>query len=341
MRIWIDLATAPQVLFMRPVISELQKRGHNLLITTREFTETVSLADRYQLAHTVIGAHGGATMIGKGVASVLRAAQLARLARQYGANLALSCSSFSQAMAAPLLRIPMVSCADYEGNPGGHIMCRVARRIIVPDVFHKPNLQEYGASLAKIVSYGGIKENVYLADFVPGPQFLESAGIPPNRIIVAMRPPSEVSSYHRFKNPVFDELLRWASSHSNGVVVLLPRGGEQRLLYEEMALENVLIPRQVLDGPNLIYYSDLVIGAGGTMNREATVLGTPVYTIFKGRLGSVDQFLIESGKMVRIEDGADTPRISFCKKTQAAPDWQRNGRGLVNEVVDKILEVRN
>jgi predicted glycosyltransferase len=281
MRIWIDIANAPQVLFMRPIMSEFKRRGHKLLITTREFAETVQLADRYQLEHIVVGAHGGATMIGKGVALMRRAVRQIQLARRYGAALALSSGSYSQALAAPLLRIPMVACGDYEGNPGNHISLRLARRIIVPNVFHKPNLLRYGASLSKIVSYGGIKENVYLADFVPDPRFLENNGIPADRIIVTMRPPSDVSSYHRFKNPLFDELLLWAASHPNTVVVLLPRGREQRIRYQEMQLANVLIPREVLDGPNLVYYSDLVIGAGGTMNREATVLGTPVYTIFK------------------------------------------------------------
>jgi predicted glycosyltransferase len=338
MRIWIDLATGPQVLFYRPIVSELQKRGNNVLITTREFTETVSLADRYQLVHTVVGAHGGATMIGKSMAHVRRAAELARLVRHYGATLAVG-TSYTQALVAPLLHIPLVVCGDYEGNPGNHLSLRVAKRIIVPNVFHKPNLLRYGASLVKIVSYGGIKENVYLADFVPDPRFLEMTGIPADRIIATMRPPSDVSSYHRFKNPLFDELLLWASNHPNTVIVLLPRGREQRLRYEEMHLTNVLIPKEVLDGPNLVYYSDLVIGAGGTMNREATVLGTPVYTIFKGRLGSVDQNLIKSGKMVRIEDASGFSKIDYCKKKYLSYDSWSQGKGLVNEVVDKILEV--
>jgi predicted glycosyltransferase len=106
-----------------------------------------------------------------------------------------------------------------------------------------------------------------------------------------------------------------------------------------MQLANVLIPKEVLDGPNLVYYSDLVIGAGGTMNREATVLGTPVYTVFKGRLGSVDQYLIESGKMVRIENASDTSKIDYCNKTYTGYGSWSQGKDLVNEVVDKILEV--
>jgi predicted glycosyltransferase len=340
MKIWVDLATAPQVLFTTPIIHELKKRGNEFLITVREFTETVSLANRYQLGQIVIGLHGGASMAGKGFAIIRRAVELTRLVRNYGADLALG-SSYSQALVTPLLHIPLVVCGDYEGNPANHIICHVAKRILVPNVFRKANLQQYGASLDKIVSYGGIKENVYLADFSPDPRFLEYMGIPGDRILVTMRPPSEVSAYHRFKNPLFDKLLLWTVSHSNIVVVLLPRGKDQRQKYEAMRLANVLIPREIIDGPNLIYYSDLVIGAGGTMNREATVLGTPVYTIFQGKLGSVDKHLIELGKMVRIEDISDCRSINFCKKSQAVLDWQSSGRGLVEEVVDKIIEACN
>jgi len=337
MKIWIDMVTPAQVLFLRPIIAELQKRGFELLLTTRHFTETVPLADRYRLSHTVIGAHGGGTLIGKGTAIALRAVKLISFVRHHAVSCAVSQGSYSQALAAGWLHIPLVAFQDYEGHPANHILCRVAERILVPNAFSKANLHRYGVSEAKIESYGGLKENVYLAEFVPDPTFLETTGIPSQKIIATMRPPSLVSTYHRFKNPLFDELLYYILSHSNAFVVLLPRGSEQRRTYEGLGLSNVLIPKHVLDGPNLIYHSDLVLGAGGTMNREATVLGTPVYTVFKGRMGSIDQHLIRLGKMVRIEDSTDISKIKVCKKPKAACISLRERQGLVNEVVNKIL----
>lgn len=339
MKIWIDMTTSPQVLFFRPIIAELQKRGHELLMTTRHCTETVPLADRYGLMHTAIGAHGGQTLFGKGAAIALRTVKLIRFARHQAISLAVSHGSYSQALAAYWLNIPSVAFGDYEGHPAAGIVCRTARRILVPNVFCKANLYRYGASETKIEAYGGLKENVYLADFVPDPMFMERTGIPAQKIVVTMRPPNLAATYHRFGNPLFDELLNYVLSYPNTFVVLLPRGSEQRRRYEGMGLTNVLIPHEVLDGPNLIYHSDLVIGAGGTMNREATVLGTPVYSVFKGRLGSVDRLLIRSGKMVRIEDSTDVSKIKICNKPKTTSAPWRAGQDLLDEVIEKTLEV--
>jgi uncharacterized protein len=337
MNIWVDLATAPQVLFMQPLIAEMKNRGHAVLITTREFSETIGLADRCGLDHTPIGAHGGKTMFGKVTAIIDRAARLARLVRPQHVSLAVSHGSIGQAIAAAWLRIPMVALGDYEGQPGSHVVCRVARRMIVPDALCAANLRRYGATDAKIVSYPGVKEQVYLADFRPDPDFRGKLGIPAESIVATLRPPSVVSAYHRFSNTVFNETLRYVAGHDHTIVVLVPRGAEQRREYASLGLPNVTIPREVVDGPQLVYWSDLVVGAGGTMNREAAVLGTPVYTQFQGRRSSVDDYLIKQGKLVRIVDNADIPTIKVCKKQSADGAPWKQGAGLVSDVVDKIL----
>ncbi|HET9085923.1 MAG TPA: DUF354 domain-containing protein [Acidobacteriaceae bacterium] len=338
-KIWVDIATSPQVLFLRPIIAELRGRGHELLITTRNSTETVPLADRLGLSHTVVGSHGGRTMLGKTGGLSLRAAQLARIVRRQHISLALSHGSYSQAMAAYFLGIPLVTCTDYEGHPANHVLCRVAKKILVPNLFDPPSLYRFGASPGKVESYGGLKEDVYLADFVPNPGFAETAGIPSHNVVVTMRPPSLVAAYHRFKNPLFDELLTYVLSHPNTFVVLVPRGSEQRRHYEQMQGSRMLVPAKILDGPDLVYHSDLVIGAGGTMNREAAALGIRVYTVFKGAMGSVDKHLIASGRMVRIESKDDFASINLCKKVKSA-FVPRDGRRLLSELVDKIEAVR-
>jgi uncharacterized protein len=336
-KIWVDLATAPQVLFMQPLIAEMRRRGHEVLITTREFTETVDLADRCGLDHTPVGAHGGKAMFGKVAANIQRAARLARLIGPQHASLAVSHSSIGQAIAAAWLRIPLIALDDYEGNPHLHVVFRVATRVIVPDALCKASLRRYGATNAKIISYPGIKEQVYLANFRPDPVFRDRLGIPAESIVATMRPPSVVSAYHRSRNSVFDETISYVAGHARTVVVLLPRGALQRREYASLELPNVMIPREVVDGPQLVYCSDLIAGAGGTMNREATVLGTPVYSQFQGPTSSVDEYLIRQGKMVRVVDTVDIPSIKVRKKQLAGGEPWRQGAGLVSEVVDKIL----
>jgi hypothetical protein len=339
MNIWVDIANPPQVLFLRPIIAELRRRGHYLVITTRNHSETVSLADGYGLAHKVIGAHGGRTLGGKGIAVIFRALKSILYLRNRGISLAVGSSSYSQALAAKLMNVPLVTFNDYEGNPGLHIICRIAEKILVPNIFSRENLYPYGTSEDRIEFYNGIKENVYLGEFVPAPGFLDSINISSEDILVTMRPASEVSAYHQFENPLFEEALHYIAGRGNTKVIVLPRNLEQRRRYEKIGLGNIVFPENVLDGPNLVYHSDLIVGAGGTMNREAVVLGTPVYSLFMGRLGSVDKALIDSGKIIWVRDSADIKRINVAKKNGLGNDYKWKGRNLVSEVVDKILKI--
>jgi predicted glycosyltransferase len=340
MNIWVDIANPPQVLFLRPIISELERRGYKLLVTTRRHSETISLADRSGLSHKVIGAHGGGTLLGKGIALVYRALRSVLYFRNQNVSLALSSSSYSQAIAAKLMNVPLITFNDYEGNPGLHIICRVAEKILVPNVFARENLYPYGVSEDRIEQYNGLKENVYLSEFMPDPSFLDSINIPKEKILVTMRPASEVSAYHQFENPLFEEALKFIASHKNTLIILLSRNPKQRRNYEKLGLTNAIFPNTVLDGPNLIYYSDVIVGAGGTMNREAVVLGTPVYSLFMGRLGSVDRFLINSGKMIRIKDCFKIKWIKIIKKNPLENKYQWARRDLIAEIVDRILDQR-
>jgi predicted glycosyltransferase len=63
-----------------------------------------------------------------------------------------------------------------------------------------------------------------------------------------------------------------------------------------------VVPERVVDAQSLVAFADLVISAGGTMNREAVALGTPVYTTFEGRLGGVDEQLLAEGRLRRLSD---------------------------------------
>lgn len=339
MKIWVDIANSPQVLFMNPIIKELQRRGIETVITTRRQSETIELADQCGFKHTVIGAHGGGSFVGKGLALAWRAARLTWFLRGQHIDLAISGSSYSQALTTPLLGIPLIAFNDYEGNPGMKIICRVARKILVPSVFSKENLYRFGAREDQIESYSGMKENVYLSDFTPDPTFLEKAKIPKEKILVTMRPASEVSAYHPFENPLFERALHYIAQKDNTHIILLSRNTEQRQKYEALGFSNVHFPAEALDGPNLIYYSDLVVGGGGTMNREAVVLGTPVYSLFMGLMGSIDRYLIDTGKMHWVNKDEDIPMISVEKKPSQPSNLQLSSRNLVRDIVDQVIRL--
>ena len=285
MRVWIDLTNSPHVLVMRPVIETLRARGDEVLITARDFAQTLGLLERFQLDHTAIGHHRGGKLAAKGVGLFQRSGALVRWASGRRIDLALGHGSNDISVAAKLLRIPSATAFDYEWARQQHaINCRLATRVVVPDAIPLDRLAQYGVTEAKWRPYAGLKEEYYLADFEPDPAVLAELGLDVAQPLAVVRTPPAVSLYHRFDAPVFTQVLHRLKG---GQVVVLPRTDEQRA---ELAREGgFIVPERAIDAQSLIAYADLVISAGGTMNREAVALGTPVWTTFEGRLGAVDE----------------------------------------------------
>ncbi len=338
MRIWIDLANSPHVPFFRALIPEFTSRGHQVEITARDFAQTVALAAQAGMLPHVVGGHGGGSIAGKAGNLVGRAAALRRWARDRGFDLAVSHNSYAQIAAAAALGIKAVTLMDYEHQPANHLAFRLASRVIVPSAFPAAELRKYGASLRKVKRYDGLKEDVYLADFRLDAAFAEvlrNLGVSREDVLVVARPPAQEALYHRFENELFDELLAHLNSHPNVKIIVLPRTDGQRKEYEGRKLANVIMPAEVLDGSNLVAAADLVVSAGGTMNREAAALGVPAASVFKGKWAAIDEQLVREGRLQRIESREDIGALTIAKKSAGRP---RNATGTRDEVVRLILE---
>ena len=135
MRIWIDLANSPHVPFFRSLADEFIRRNHQVVVTARDFAETVKLAEAAGLEIEVIGGHGGGRLAGKAGNLVQRALALGRWARGRNLDLAVSHNSYSQILAARALSLRTITLMDYEHQPANHLAFRLASRIIVPDAF--------------------------------------------------------------------------------------------------------------------------------------------------------------------------------------------------------------
>ena len=338
MRIWIDLANSPHVPFFHALIPEFTSRGHQVEITARDFAQTVELATRAGMVPHVVGGHGGGSIAGKAGNLVGRGAALRKWARGRGIDLAVSHNSYAQIAAAAALGIKSVTLMDYEHQPANHLAFRLASRVIVPRAFPAAELRKYGASLRKVRRYDGLKEDVYLADFKPDPAFRETLhklGVAEQDVLVVARPPAREALYHRFENELFDELLAHLNSLPEVKIILLPRSDAQRDEYGSRKLMNVIIPREALDGSNLVAAADLVISAGGTMNREAAVLGVPVASIYAGEWAAIDEELVKEGRLQKIDSREQLKTLIAIKK----PDRHtRPVRDVRQEVVELILE---
>jgi predicted glycosyltransferase len=324
MRVWVDLTNSPHVLVMRPVIELLRAEGHDVRVTARDFAQTLQLCARFKIDHTAIGHHRGGKLAAKGLGLAQRSGALVRWAREQAKRhgpfqLALGHGSNDITVAAALLRIPCATTFDYEWATVQHtVNCRLAQAVVVPRAIPPERLARYGA-VPKLGRYEGLKEEYYLADFAPDPAILHELSLDPAEPIVVVRTPPAVSLYHRFEHDTFGAVLQRLRD-AGAQAVVLPRTPEQRA--ELAQAGGFILPERAIDAQSLIAYADLVISAGGTMNREAVALGTPVFTSFEGRLGAVDEQLIAEGRLRRLTD----PDAVVVAKRASGPDGASSAR---------------
>jgi predicted glycosyltransferase len=340
-RIWIDLANSPHVPFFVALREEFLARGHELEVTAREFAQTVELAEQAGLAPEVIGGHGGRELAGKAGNLFARARALRSWARGRKFDLAVSHNSYSQIVAARALRLRSVTLMDYEHQPANHLAFRLASRIIVPRAFPAAALRRYGASQRKVRRYDGYKEDVYLADWQPEAGAFENLrqtlGVNAEHVLIVVRPPARDALYHRFDNELFDALLEHLCAQDDARIVLLARTDAQREEFDARhRSENVSMPRAALDGATLIAAADLVVSAGGTMNREAAALGVPAATVYAGEWAAVDEALVREGRLRRIRTRADIHNLRVAKKDSAP--HARRATGVRAQVTEMILK---
>jgi predicted glycosyltransferase len=310
---------------MRPLIAEMRARGHEVEVTARDFAQTLQLCERYGIAHTAIGHHRGAGLWAKATGLLERSGQLARWGRGRRFDLALGHGSNDVTVAAALLRIPSSTMFDYEWATVQHnVNCRLARAVVVPDAIPPERLYRYGAR-GKIRPYPGLKEEYYLADFEPDATVLDELGLDPGAPITVVRTPPEVSLYHRFENDLFAQVIeRLRGSQA----VVLARTPEQR---ERLAaMGGLIVPERTLDAQSLVAFADLVISAGGTMNREAVALGTPVYTVFEGKPGAVDDCLIAEGRLRKLSSAEEVRPVKRSRDEAGAARIRRDPGLLVD-----------
>jgi predicted glycosyltransferase len=330
LRIWFDMTAPAHPVVFRPVIERLRRAGHDVEVTAREYAQTVGLLERLGIDHVVIGRHGGASRARKLAALIARTRGMRRYGRKRF-DLAVAHGSNDLALASALLRIPEVNTFDYEFAVQQHnIGCRLARVVMTPDSIPPERLARYGVGPEKLRQYPGLKEEYYLADFTPDESVLDALGLDPGNVLVVLRPPPDVSLYHRKANRLFPAVLEAVGRRDGVKAVVIPRTEAQRAAMRRLALPGVVVPAGAVDAQSLIALADLVVSAGGTMNREAAALGTPVYTTYGGRLGGVDEALIRQGRLRPLTD----PRaLALEKRPAAVRTMRRRDPGLLAEMI--------
>ncbi len=339
MRIWIDLSNSPHAPLFAPISRRLQDAGHEVLVTARDNAQTVELARQSWETVAVVGGRSLNGRLAKGRGMLQRIGDLADWARQTRPDVALSHNSYGQIVAARRLGIRAVTAMDYEHQPANHLAFRLADSILLPAALRDAQLRRQGATPRKVRFYEGLKEEIYLGDFEPSPQILADIGIEHREgdVLVVARTPPAGALYHRSDNPLFGQILEKVCGRPGVHCVTLCRHPEQRQTLAKLELENLTLPERAVDARSLIHAADLVVGAGGTMTREAALLGVPTVSVFAGRTPAADRWLEQRGALQRLHDIADLPPLQPRPKPPRDPSelWAR-GELLADEFVDAV-----
>ena len=339
-KIWIDIDNSPHVPFFIPIIEELKKRGIEVTLTARDMYQVCELLEFFNLPCKVIGGHYGKNKVLKVLGNCLRVSQLMPTVAKLRPTLALSHGSRAQILLCKVLGIPTVMLHDYEH-------CTITG-FVKPDWVLMPEVVPDGAMSRRperTLKYPGLKEDVYIPCFRPDPSILGRLGISPGSLIVTLRPPATEAHYHNPESDdLFAETLRLLAEKPHVRAVTLPRNARQdaqlrREWANLIAAGIMIIPEGPVDGLNLIWFSDLVISGGGTMNREAGALGVPVYSIFRGKIGAVDRYLANNGRLTLLENAKDVrTKIKLARWNRPAKP-ESNNRPALGKIVNQIVEI--
>jgi predicted glycosyltransferase len=345
--VWIDLDNAPHVPFFAPLIDELEKRGYETLVTVRDYGYTCALADQHGIPYTRIGRHAGKNLLLKVGGTLSRVGGLIRWARGRQIDAAISHGSRSLVIACAFLRIPSVTMYDYE-FVSTSILNKLSSRVLLPDILPDSLTNKIGLQNDRVAKYPGLKEEVYLGDFKPDRSILADLDVSEEDIVVVVRPPATAAHYHNpLSERIVQTLLDRISASEKVVGVVTPRTAQQAESISKNLKNpgNFRVLTKPVNGLNLIAHSDLVVGGGGTMNREAALLGVPVYSVFTGKIGTIDRALAERGKLVLVRTLEDVDRVVFAKRDRvdyASQMEERKTRsaelaGFICDEVQKVI----
>lgn len=344
LKVWIDLDNSPHVPFFFPIIHELKKRGHHVVLTGRNCFQVCGLCKHYKLNYTMIGHHYGKNILMKGLGTIWRAMQLAPLVIREKPDLAVSHGSRSLIIAAAMLRIRDVLIFDYEHSAKLPII--KVDLGLVPEYIDAAPMK--GLFKQGVRKYSGLKEDVYAPGLVPNPVIYSELGLDPNNIIVTIRPPATEAHYHSPESQtLFTAVVNSLGAHPNVQMVILPRNEITQTEFVRKTWANwcdsgkIIIPDHVVDGLNLIWHSDLVVSGGGTMNREAAALGVPVFSIFRGKLGAVDKYLAANGRLTLLEEPEELAHKIVPAKRKRSDHYKNTESHTLSQLVELVLSVLN
>lgn len=330
MKIWIDALTPKQANLFSVLVSRLAANGHETFVTTRRYREVEQLLEIRGTKATVIGRHGGADLPTKLIESSKRITELAEFVDHRTPDLAISCCSPEAARVAYGLRIPHYAICD---APHAEAVCRLSlplsRKLFTPRVVPKSAWRQYGIVSSDITQYNALDPVVWIREHAPALDRTWTPGMDTHKPIIVLRPEEEYASYLQTttaKKSIITQLAR-PLSELGAQVIVLPRYEKQAeaLTGELAGVASVL--DNVVDAIALYSRCSAFIGAGGTMNAEAALMGVPTISCYPSDPTYVDKFLfklklaervLSVGRVVaRVRRFLIDPKLAISQKHRA------------------------
>jgi len=331
--VWVDFENTPHVLFLEPIIRSLRQSGIEVRITAKPQSQTLELAAARGIDVQRVGGGDFSKRWQKITGGGLRALRLAAWAGRGGRPRLLISSSMSAGPAAWLLRVPSVALLDYE-HKAVRPLALGAKAVWLPDVLRGTPLPRGAARVARY--FPGLKENLYLDSWT----FDRDAerrrlGVEQSEYLVVARPPASTAHYaveqsDRMWRTAMRTVLRWP----NVRILISPRNQAQAAeLSRDQQTDRLRIIEAMIPGPGLVCAADLVLGGGGTMNREAAVLGVPVWSSFCGPTAHIAEGFAGEGRLRWLRTEADLEAVAH-----EGPPARGTGRGPAPSGIHRILE---
>ena len=295
-KVWVDITNSPHVLFFEPLMRALKEV--EFLVTARPCQQTVELLERKAISHKVVGGFHARRKLGKACGLAFRSFLLWLEMVKKRSQFAFSVSHGSPYCSIASRLAGIYNLWTLNGDKALDVIkpsVKFADKVVIPRLVPKANYVKMGAKPDKIVQYPGFKEEVYLWNFKADPHYLEQVGVETSKPIVVVRPEASEAFYVRQTGFLVPLLKSLKSEYS---IVLLARTERQKVFYKDVFGSDIFVPSHVLDGPNLIANSDLVVSAGGTMNREAVILGKKVVSTYREDMLTVDKWLVQNEFML-------------------------------------------
>lgn len=349
MLIWLDILTPKQIFFLGELNKRLEEKGYEVFKTTRKYREVNELCKLKGMDALVVGKHGGATLEGKLTASAHRIKELSRLISRVKPDLSIAFASPEAARTAFGLAIPHYTINDSPHSIAvARLTIPLATKLFSPKIIPKKVWINLGAQKNQIVQYNALDPIVWLRTTIPDKSVLSKLKLDTSKPIIFFRAEESLAAYllgyvserESVIIPIINRLIKECEIPIQ--IVALPRHMGQVPALKTAFQDEIIVPKTVIDGPSLLFFSSIFIGAGGTMTAEAALLGIPTISCYPRDPTLVEKYLVKQKLILRIMNPEKTVKrvMKILHNYESVKEIQREkAKALTSKMEDPLSSI--